>query len=126
MADVYFAKFNINEEIYEVYSDSTLRDKLLLKLYSSLVTNFSINDKDGTYKFTTLDKNPDTLVINGRLVKYGPGTHVSYDENADDIIETLDEKKAAYVTFSFDVQNEIIGFVPKRDFGFKQFLQRFK
>lgn len=126
MSDVYFAKFNINEEIYEVYSDKTLLEKLLFKIYTSLRTDLSINDGDGTYKFTTLDKNPDTLVINGRLVKYGPGTHISYDEDADDIIETLDEKKASYITFCFDVQNEIIGFVPKRDFGHKQFLQRFK
>lgn len=126
MANVYFAKFNINDEIYEVYADNSLREKILHKIYQGLNTKFSIQDNEGTYKFITLDKNADNYLINGRIVHYGPGTHVTYDPDKDDVTESLDDKKASYVTFSFDVKNEIIGFVPKRDFGFKQFIKRFK
>lgn len=126
MSNVLFAKFNVNDQIYDVYSDKSLLDQILSKIYINVNQDFSIIDKEGTYKFTALDKNPDTFVINGRVVHYGPGTHVTYDPSIDDVTETVEDNKAAYVTFSFDVKSEIIGFVPKRDFGHKQFLKRFK
>jgi hypothetical protein len=124
--NVYFAKFNINEQIYNVYAEKGLMNKLLLKIYEGLNTRVQLKDSDGTYKFITLDKNPDTLVVNGRVVLYAPGTHVSYDPEKDDITEREDDKMATYITFSFDIKREIIGFVPKRNFGRNQFINKFK
>lgn len=130
MSTVSFAKFNINEKIYEVYDGKESLGKLLNILYQSMTTEVEMSEEDRkkvvNFKFITLDKNPDTMVINGRLVAYAPGTHISYDSEKDDVVETADNKKATYVTFSFDIQKEIIGFVTKVDFGWKQFLRRFK
>ena len=130
MPQVLFAKFNINEKIYEVYNEEESLGKLLNILYQSMTTEIEMSEEERkkaiNFKFITLDPNPDTMVINGRLVAYAPGTHISYDSEKDDVVETADNKKATYVTFSFDIQKEIIGFVTKVDFGWKQFLRRFK
>lgn len=124
MPRVYFAKFNFNEEIYEIYSDENRRQQLLFKLYDGINNDVELRDSDGTFKFISLDKNPDNYVVNGRIVLYAPGVHTSYDDKDDDVIERIDDKMAQYVTFSFDVEREIIGFVPKRDFGRKQFIDK--
>ncbi|MFD0695734.1 hypothetical protein ACFQZT_16740 [Paenibacillus sp. GCM10027628] len=126
MSTVYFAKFNINEEIYNVYNDELLLEKLLFKIYNGIKPNNILADQDGTYKFISIDKNPDTSVVSGRLVLFAPGVHVSYDEDNDDVIERHDPKAARYITFSFDIRREIIGFVPKRGFSRNLFLEKFK
>ncbi|CDQ17956.1 hypothetical protein [Halobacillus karajensis] len=128
ISTVYFAKFNINEKIYDVYEGKESLNKLLESIYNGINTDTELKEnvkkKDINYKFITLDKK-DQMVISGRLVAYAPGTHVSYDDEKDDVVETKDNKKATYVTFTFDVRREIIGFVPKFDFGYKQFIDRF-
>lgn len=128
MPTVYFAKFNINEKIYSVYKKQEQLTVLLNKIFLGLNTKVELRDsqikKEVNYKFITLDKKEG--VINGRLVAYAPGTHVSYDEERDDVVETEDNKKATYITFCFDINKEIIGFVPKNDFGRNQFIERFK
>lgn len=125
MPRVYFAKFNFNEEIYNIYSDEKKRAELLFKLYDGISTNVSLRDSDGTFKFITLDKDPEKFVINGRVVLYAPGVHASYNQVEDDVTEIKDEKMAQYVTFSFNIEKEIIGFVPKRLFGRNQFIEKF-
>jgi hypothetical protein len=129
VSTVFFAKFNINEKIYEVYDGKVSLDDLLKKVFLGMETDIeleeTVNKKTTNYKFITLDKDPDSFIVNGRLVAYAPGVHVSYDEETDNVIETHDNKKATYVTFSFDIRRETIGFVPKNDFGRKQFIDRF-
>lgn len=126
---VYFAKFNINEKIYEVYKKEGMLNELLNTVFREMNTDIELvevkKNKTTNYKFIQLDKNSDEFIVNGRLVAYAPGTHVSYDSEKDDVIETKDNKKASYVTFSFDTRKEIIGFVPKQSFGRKQFIERF-
>lgn len=126
MSRVYFAKFNVNEHIYKVYENQGLLNELLNKMYREINNEVKLVDNDGTYKFINLDKNLDKLVINGRIVLYAPGIHSSYDDIEDNIVEEQDDKKATYITFSFDVQREIIGFVPKFNFGRKKFMEKFK
>ena len=130
MPIVYFAKFNINEKIYDVYDNKISLSNLQDTIYQSLSTEIELSEevknKITNFKFITLDKNPETMIINGRLVAYAPGTHISYDPEKDNVVETADNKKATYITFSFDIKKEIIGFVTKFDFGRNQFLERFK
>ncbi|MBJ7963039.1 MULTISPECIES: hypothetical protein [Bacillus] len=130
MSTIYFAKFNINEKIYEVYDEKENLDELLTKVFLGMKTDVELGEvrrkKNVNFKFITLNKDPDKFTVNGRLVAYAPGVHVSYDEEKDDVVETKDNKKAAYVTFYFDVRRETIGFVPKNDFGRKMFIDRFK
>ncbi len=124
MSKVYFAKFNINSEIYDVYSGKKELKSLLNKIYVGLNEDIELSESTGTFKFTSLNKE-NNLVVNGRLVFYGPGTHTSYDPEKGDIEEYLDEHKARYIVFSFDIENEIVGFVPQFGFGHNQFLKRF-
>jgi hypothetical protein len=130
MSTVYFAKFNFNEKIYDLYHDSSKFEILLNRVYTNMTTETELTEntkkKTINYKFIQLIKDLDTLTVNGRLVAYSPGTHVTYDPERDDIIETNDDKKASFVTFSFNIRSEIIGFVPKNDFGRNQFIERFK
>lgn len=129
MSTVYFAKFNFNEDIFNLYKEGNIED-LFDKVFRNINVNTELGDvqnkKEYNYKFISLDKKPDEYIINGRIVAYAPGTHVSYNKETDEIVEVEDDKKASYVTFSFDVRSEIIGFVAKVDFGRNQFLQRFK
>lgn len=130
MPKVYFAKFNINESIYDVYNKKKDLQTLLQLIYHGLSEEVELEDeyykKTYKYKFIKLYKEPDSMIINGRLVAYAPGTHITYDDELDNIVETSDQKKAAYVTFSFDIQAETIGFVAKGNFGRKQFTERFE
>ncbi|MCB4844102.1 hypothetical protein LHW04_03370 [Bacillus tropicus] len=130
MSTIYFAKFNINEKIYEVYDGKENLDELLTKVFLGMETDVELSEvrrkKNVNFKFITLNKDADKFTVSGRLVAYAPGVHVSYDEEKDDVVETQDNKKATYVTFYFDVRKETIGFVPKNDFGRKMFIERFK
>lgn len=129
MSTVYFAKFNFNEEIFNLYKEGNI-DELFDKVYRNINADTELvdvqNKKTYNYKFISLDKRPEDYIINGRIVAYAPGTHVSFNKETDEIVEVEDDKKASYVTFSFDIRSEIIGFVAKIDFGKNQFLQRFK
>lgn len=130
MSTVYFAKFNINEKIYDVYEKKESLDELLSIIYQGMSSDLELTEvvkkKEVNYKFIQLNKDPETLVVNGRIVAFAPGTHITYNREKDDVIETSDDSKATYITFSFDIKSETIGFVPKFDFGRKQFLDRFK
>lgn len=36
MAQIYFSKFNINSEIYKVYDDDSLKDKILKDVFDKM------------------------------------------------------------------------------------------
>ncbi len=125
MSRIHYAKFNFNEDIYKIYDNDELREEFLYKVFSGIDSKLSIKDKDGTFKFISLHKNSDEYIINGRVVLYAPGTHISYNQDKDDVNEVKDDKMAQYITFSFHVRKEIVGFVPKRNFGKNQFVEKF-
>lgn len=39
MAQIYFSKFNINSEIYKVYDDDGLKDKILKEVFEKIDEN---------------------------------------------------------------------------------------
>lgn len=83
MAKVYFYKFNINSEIYDVYADETLQNKILDKVFKEITTDLTVweeyQDKDSDqnkiveYKFCDINKDVDNRIITGRLVKIYDG-----------------------------------------------------
>lgn len=88
MAKMYFYKFNINAEIYNVYAEPALQKEILNEVYSVIDTNLNVfweykNDDGGTniveYKFCDIDKDIDNFIITGRLVKIYDGESQSYD-----------------------------------------------
>ena len=65
VAQIYFSKFNINSEIYKVYDDDGLKDKILKEVFEKIDENTrhterekrrGEEEKEVTYKFCNLIK----------------------------------------------------------------------
>lgn len=113
MAKLYFAKMNVNDQIYEVYDKDGLLSKLKQNIFLGISTKEDIpDDKGGRYKFFDLDKPNDTsLTITGNLGYINAGVHSSYDPDSDDAIDITDKNKLEYITFYFDVEHEILAYM---------------
>lgn len=129
MAQMYFYKFNINAEIYNVYRDETLQSKILNEVFKEIDSEMSYvygyedgeGDKIVEYKFCDLLKSPDDLTITGRLVKIYDGEVESYDRENDTVKQIYEEDRAASATFYFDLLKEEIAFITRQGFGYLQF-----
>lgn len=136
VAKVYFYKFNINSEIYDVYADETLQDIILQKVFSEITTDLTVleeykdedsgEDKIVEYKFCDINKDPDNLIISGRLVKIYDGEAQSYDRKKDTVDTIYEQDRAASATFSFDIRREEIAFITRVGFRYLQFGKYFK
>jgi len=128
MVKIYFAKFNFNEIINEVSKGNEKIEDLLVEVFNGINQTDKVQDeKDNLikYKFVNLDFLPDKMIINGDIVKIYDGIDSNYDEENDEVIDKFSENKADYITFSFDVKKEIIGFVPKQTFSKNAFQKYF-
>lgn len=130
MAKMYFYKFNINSEIYDVYADPNKEVEILREVFGAiktdLVTSKYYKDDDGNervteYKFCDLEKDVDNLIITGRLVKIFDGEVQSYDRRRDTVETRYETDRAASATFTFDVLHEEIAFITRLGLGYLQF-----
>jgi hypothetical protein len=127
MAILYFSKVNINSNIYNVYEDIKLKDKILDELLQKMSQEKELITEDKTrYKFCDLEKNIEQRFVVGRLVKIFEGENENYVPEKDTIDVIPSENCASHITFYFDLRTEILVFPTKRDFGYKQFNQHFK
>ncbi|MEQ7028503.1 hypothetical protein [Enterococcus gallinarum] len=127
MSKIFFAKMNINEDIYEVYNNKKNINKLLQKIYLNVKKSTVIHDeKGGRFKFFDIDKFEDNSVIHGRLGYIKKGVHSSYDPEKDTAIDTLDNNKIDYITFYFDVYNEMLAFTVTPSLTKKKVLKYFE
>lgn len=134
MAQVYFSKFNINSEIYEIYKDDNIRlnilDEILYKIDTNVVyEEVGENDNPDSvckYKFCELEKDYDNKTITGRLVKIFKGELQSYNKELDKVDIINADDCASSCTFFFDLKLEQIAFITRRDFGYNQFNRYFK
>lgn len=135
MAQMYFYKFNINSEIYDVYRDEELQNRILQNVFKAITQDISYKndykDADGVeriieYKFCDLEKDIDKLMITGRLVKIYDGESQKYDRDRDTVETRFEEDKAASATFCFDLRNEEIAFITRIGLGYIQFGEYFK
>ncbi|MGF7431082.1 hypothetical protein PQ689_03270 [Thermoanaerobacterium thermosaccharolyticum] len=130
MAQMYFSKFNINSEIYEVYKDDNIRikilDDILNKMDAQAVYEEEDNQQTTKYKFCDLSKNYENKSVAGRLVKIFKGELQSYDEKQDTVNIVGADDCASSCTFYFDLKTEEIAFITRRDFGYNQFNKYFK
>jgi len=129
MATFYTAKFNINERIYHAAKGEVTIGELLEKVFNGLnqetkVTD--IKDEDITYKFVDLHRDYNKNILDGTIVKYYDGINSRYNEEEDKVIDEQTKNKAEYVSFSFDIKKEIIGFVPKMGFSKEVFIKYFE
>ncbi|ARO01169.1 hypothetical protein [Lactiplantibacillus plantarum] len=111
MSTIYFAKMNINEQIYDIYNDPKLLPELLTKIYAQLSTKASIYDQfGGRIKLFDLDKNEDNTTIIGNMGYIKEGEHSSYDPDNDTAVDIEDPNKMEYIIFYFDVHKEMLAF----------------
>lgn len=90
MATMYFAKININKEIYEVYKKQENYNKILNKLIeedwqkSKIVEQKLNTDRDDSereiYKFINIDRISDKSYLVGRLINVFKDEIAIYDE----------------------------------------------
>lgn len=130
MAQMYFSKFNINSEIYEIYEDDSIRVKILDDILNKMDTDIIYEEEKGNenyrYKFCDLEKNVNDRTVTGRLVKIFTGEVQSYNDQEDTVDIRESEDCASSCTFHFDLKTEQIAFITRRDFGYNQFNQYFK
>ena len=137
MATMYYAKINVNKEIYDVYSEKTTVQKILDKLYLSdwqkekLVVASKRRDETGkkineTIKFISIDKKPDENMLVGRMAKIFQDELALYNEDLDDIQELPTKSLTRSIPFFFDVNNEIVAFIAKQQFSKEQFVNYFE
>lgn len=145
MSKVYFAKMNINEQIYEVYQKKKEITKLLDNIYNGInnkveVFEIELENEDfetahqdgsqdvkngsdqltiGRYKFFDLDKF-ENGIIHGRFGYIKAGTHATYDPDNDTVTETYDKNKIEYITFYFDVTNEFLAFTTSQSLKYNK------
>lgn len=125
MGKIYFAKMNINDEIYEVYDGKTKILSLLKKIFSDFNNKENVYDEfGGRYKFFDIDKK-ENLVLTGRLGYIKNGIHSTYDPDNDTAVDIEDKNKIEYCTFYFDVKSEMIGFNTKLGLNSGKFLNKF-
>ena len=127
MALLYFSKLNINSKIYDVYQDDNIRIEILNSIIEKMSQENEIIDTDKVrYKFCDLIKNYDEMYVAGRLVKIFEGENESYNKEKDTVDIIPADDCASHITFYFDVKNEQITFIRRRDFGYIQFNNCFK
>lgn len=137
MSYVYFAKININKDIYKVYDKKTKKDDILSNLmdqdWQAVQYDYFIKEKDETgnnksetVKFISIDKFYDERYIVGRLVKiYKDDIHL-YDKALDDIEDLPQKDLARSVAFYFDLNKEIVAFVNKQKLTYRKFIELFE
>lgn len=133
MAQIYFSKFNINSEIYDVYNCVDLKEKILNDVFDKMDENKkyieNTTDEEGKeiiYKFCDLKKYRSKKSICGRLVKIFEGEIQRYDPSKDTVTTNNTDNCAASSTFYFDFLNEEIAFITRNTLGYKQFNYYFK
>lgn len=128
MAYLYFAKVNVNNDIFKVYKGEEDIDRLLDKLIINVNSDdkISLPKNKGYIKFITLITNVEKRFISGRLIRIFEDDIQMYNIETDDVEDLPQDKLARTSTFFFDVQHELIGFTTGKYFGPKQFCDYFE
>lgn len=128
MAYMYFAKVNVNDEIFKVYNEPMLLQELLSKLMANLnsSTRIELPKDKGIIKFITIEKDVERRNVYGRLIKVFKDDIKVYDPKKDDVEDLPTDKLARSATFFFDVAHEIVTFTTGQYFGYKQFCSFFE
>lgn len=137
MASIYYAKINVNKDIYKVYdkkaSISEILERLLVADWQEKQYSYFLKEKNDEgkpkkeiVKFIHVDKFFDKRYIIGRLIKIYGDDIQHYDKEKDDLVDLSNDNLARSVAFYFDVKNEIVAFVYKQKFPARQFVNLFQ
>ena len=136
MATMYFAKVNVNQNIYDVYKDSNKLEEIFNEMLKKewqqeTVTNVLYNKmtkepETETYKFICIDKMYDRFYIVGKLIMIFQDDIALYDRKKDDIDSIAQSELSRAVPFYFDLTSEIVAFVPTQKFSRQKFIKYFE
>lgn len=128
MAFMYFSKFNINSQIFDVYKEPALQGKILNLVFQRIdnTAEIEVEEDECRYKFCDIIKDYDNLTVVGRLVKIFDGEEQSYDAEKDTVATIWQQDKAESSTFCFDLKTEQIAFIIRRGLKYRQFNKYFK
>ncbi len=129
MANIYQAKFNINEDIFNVYKGyKDIRDILHYILLNMDSKKYIKDKKNSTkYRFYRLNRDYERNIIFGWVLKiYDEENFNIYIEKAEQLNDVTLKQVSYSIPFSFNLNNKIISFVPKQKFGYKEFINIFK
>ena len=131
MANMYFAKININSDVHKLYENPKLLDDILKELILninqkktiSLGENKKNKDNKESIKFITLEKDVIKRVVSGRLIKIYEDEIHGYDKTTDNLIDIPTDQLARSCTFFLDLNTEIVAFTLGKYIGHKQFCE---
>ncbi|ATW26732.1 hypothetical protein DCMF_19955 [Candidatus Formimonas warabiya] len=142
---LYYAKVNVNSNIFQVYSGKTKIKDIMNKLYVQINDKEeyqksdirTIEDEEGnlkrielkeTFNFSDIDKFSDGVknIITGKLVRRFPIHAEEFDPKTRKSEKVMHRNNSASTFFYFDLDNEIITFCEKQKLGYAQFLDAFQ
>lgn len=127
MTSIYFAKLNINNEIYEVYDKKVEIKKLRSDIFNAINNSVILDKGDkGQYKFSDIDYSDDGLKLVSKLGHIKPGVHSTYDPEEDTAIDKADPNKIEYVVFYLDLDKELIGYTTNNSIRKEKFIRVFQ
>lgn len=128
MAYLYFAKLNVNNDIFRVYKGEEDIERILNKLILNINNNdrITLTKGKGDIKFITLTSDIEKRFVSGRLIRIFEDDIQMYNSETDNLEDLPQDKLARHSTFYFDVQHELIAFTVGRYFTPKQFCAFFE
>lgn len=128
MAYLYFAKLNVNNNIFKVYNSEDDIENVLNKLIVNINNKeiLSLPKNKGYIKFIALTSSIEQRFVSGRLIKIFEDDLQMYNSETDDLEDLPQSTLARNSTFYFDVQHELIAFTVGKYFSPKQFCDYFE
>ncbi|MDQ0202493.1 hypothetical protein [Pectinatus haikarae] len=127
MANIYFAKVNINSDVYEIYKNKEKADIILKNLFNNIDQDKRIKiDKKTWIKFINIDKDyKNHQFVVGRLVKVFDADIGIYNELEDDVKPLSQKDLAKSVAFYFDLSTELVAFTTAQFLSRAKFIEYF-
>jgi len=137
---LYFAKVNINSHIHQVYKDKSEFDRIIKKIYVSVVDDIyyvkenigtdeegNRYEKEDSYKFHSIEKFDKEMefTITGRVVKKMKIFINNLNESTGELIKVPTEH-SEIIEFHYDLYKERIAFYTSNRFGYVDFVDVFQ
>lgn len=129
MSNIYYAKFNVNEDIFKIYKNYKKLSDILEYVLLNMDSKNSYRDEKTNvkYRFYKINKDFEKNIIFGWLLKIYDEENFNIFDEGYEKLDDITLKKVSYaIPFSFNLTTEVIAFVPKQKFGYRNFINIFK
>ncbi|WP_225743382.1 hypothetical protein [Marinilactibacillus sp. Marseille-P9653] len=127
MAKIYRSKLNMSEISEKIRKDPGYLNKILTKMLNELESGQSVDseeDENVYYRLHYIEKNFALRTVSGRLFKVEKSKEVNLLDG-EEVESQILKNMFSQVAFSFQVDQEIVAFVPKRDLSRDEFHKYF-